>query len=541
MINVPLDDAWAVRVAARYRNDGGYIRNLVDGFMFGARQDWTVRGKIAFKPASSPFSAVLEVQYDHTKRTQGPDTEFLPAAYCAFCGGSAYKFPIANPYTTVGNVLNGGVGGLDKNTFVNLHLNYNTSSIAFSNVTSYRKIDNFEAADLDYTELNGFNIAQQSGSKTFTEDLTATTKLAGMVNGVAGLSYLHDISIFHEGFPTNSQFPNPPYVFTDRIKTESYSGFAEVTVEPAPGLKLIGGGRFTHDSRSIYVLTAGTFVLGGANSSKTFNSFTPRAVISYGTGPVNVYASYNQGFKAGGFNTPYGGGPVNFVNPEKIKSYEVGFKYVSADRRLRGNIAGFVYNYSDLQVTAVDQASGGSVLQNAASANGKGIEADFDFRPVPALQIFGGGTYLNAHYTNFTGAQVQYPSGPTGPSTGFADLSGTPLVHSPRWTGFIGATLKEPIGNDWKADLTGLVHTTSSFYFAADGGGPLHADIQPAYTTVKLSGHVMPNDERYQIGFYVENLTNALYYDFRFTTAPFGGFQYAARPRTYGLTLGAKF
>lgn len=533
MVNTPLSDTLSARFVARYRSDGGYIRNLVDGFMFGARRNWTVRGKLAYRPTGN-FSAVAEVQYDNTRRTPGANAEFLPEAFCAFCSQSSYRQPVTDPYTTVGNVLNNGVGGRDKSTFLNLKMKYDAGTVSFDSVTAYRDTSNVELGDFDFTEIDGFNIYQKSGAKTFTQDITATTALDGIFNMVAGLSYLNDRSNFAIGFPPASAFPNPVPATRNTVTTQSYSGFAEATITPLPRVKLVVGGRYTHDARTLTGI-----------DSRSFNSFTPRAVVSYDTGPVNLYLSYNQGFKAGGFNTPAAGPPANFVLPEKIRSYEAGVKFVSSDHRLRANLAAFTYDYKDLQVTAVDQQSGGSVLQNAASATGRGFEFDADYRPVSALQLFGGLTYLDAHYKDFRNAQVQVPTydangRPTGLAVGFEDLSGFPLARAPKWSGFLGATVTGDIGNDWKAALTGFANRTSSYDFAPGGGGPLRADRQPAFTLAKMNFRVMPKDERFEIGFFVDNLLNARYYDFRFTTAPFGGMQIVARPRTYFVRIGVK-
>ena len=55
----------------------------------------------------------------------------------------------------------------------------------------------------------------------------------------------------------------------------------------------------------------------------------------------------------------------------------------------------------------------------------------------------------------------------------------------------------------------------------------------------RLSGSVWPDGGRYDIGFYVDNLTDEHNVEFRFTTAPFGATQTLSRPRTYGLRLTA--
>src|SRR3546814_17119180 len=80
-----------------------------------------------------------------------------------------------------------------------------------------------------------------------------------------------------------------------------------------------------------------------------------------------IYAAYSKGFKGGGFD-PRGSGtsaPIsdpsagrtfediyNFLafDPEKVDSYEVGYKGSLLDRRLTLSLAGFYMDYKDVQI-----------------------------------------------------------------------------------------------------------------------------------------------------------------------------------------------
>jgi iron complex outermembrane receptor protein len=263
---------------------------------------------------------------------------------------------------------------------------------------------------------------------------------------------------------------------------------------------------------------------------------------------VNVYASYSEGFKAGGFTSPaFTALPA--VKPEALKNYEAGIKFVSADRRLRANLAAFYYRYSDIQVTIVDiQNTGGGFITNAGSARGKGVEFDFQYQANDWFQIFGGGGYLRARYKEFKNATQAIPTFDpiTGLPTGWVaggnrDLDGFPLNRAPKWNGFIGANINVPISGDWKAELSGVARYTSSFDHVPGAGGPLNLDHEPSYTLVNVTGGVGPADESYKIGFYVDNAFNDRYALSRQTSVPFGAYEAPARPRTYGVRAQAKF
>ncbi len=129
-----------------------------------------------------------------------------------------------------------------------------------------------------------------------------------------------------------------------------------------------------------------------------------------------TYASYAEGFKAGAFTqrvfppalaTPTAG-------PEFVEVYELGFKSTWFDNRMRLNGAVFFNDYTDLQVN-VNAATGttgtdggvviGTVTDNAAAAEIKGLELEMTFVPTHAWLIQVGIGYLDAEYVDL-GASV---------------------------------------------------------------------------------------------------------------------------------------
>ena len=66
--------------------------------------------------------------------------------------------------------------------------------------------------------------------------------------------------------------------------------------------------------------------------------------------------------------------PLNTFGPEKLIAYEGGIKSQFFDRRVTLNLAGFYYDYSDIQVRSIPTL-GVSLVENAAAATIKGIEA----------------------------------------------------------------------------------------------------------------------------------------------------------------------
>ncbi len=532
MLNVPINDVLALRVAGRYQTDGDYIKDLnPGGGEFGASESDIGRIKLAYRP-NEDFSAIFEYEYDHDWRTQDANTEALPGIYCLYCSQSKYTYPLS-PYTTAVNPVH-GPGGDDRSDFYDVHLNYNFGSVSLASVTALRISRSIGLGDYDFTEIPAFNIGQTGGANTFTEDVTATTHFPGMFNAIGGISYLHDSSFVNVSI-YSGYIDNVPATDANIVKTDSIAGFGEGTLEPINGLKFTFGGRYTADNRSLYY------------QKVSFDKFTPRFVASYDFGLANVYASYNTGFKAGGFSTPLGAPPASIFKPEKIQSYEVGAKFTSPDHRLSANLAAFRYTLTDLQVATINQSNIANIttFQNADAA-GEGFEFEPDYRATDNLSFFGGGAYLNAYYTSYKDASTQDPvynaaGQPIGFQAGSEDLTNHRLPHAPRWSGFIGTRITGTLYDDWTGEFNAVFKYTSSYDFLPGGGGPLDADKNNAFTTGQITASVSPPGGRYKIGFYINNVTDARYATWRFSTAPFGGLEIEARPITAGVQLSYKF
>ena len=97
-----------------------------------------------------------------------------------------------------------------------------------------------------------------------------------------------------------------------------------------------------------------------------------------------AYASYNRGVKGGGFTAPLFPdtiadlSPLKF-KPEKLNSYEVGFKSELLDHTLRINAAAYYYDYRDYQALIYTVALEQLIVN--ANAKHKGAEFETEWRP----------------------------------------------------------------------------------------------------------------------------------------------------------------
>ena len=552
MVNVPVNDQLALRFVAGYSTDNGFLRNVYTAQENDGRRALTLRIKGLWSP-SSDFSALLSVEYDDTTLyTPAPGRQLATGVGCIACG---LGVPTPPGFYTVNNDFDHDRPGYSFDT--TLRLKYETGPLSFQSTTAYRVVTFDKAVDRGGTDsdTSPLPLLRSYGffsGETYSEDFQVSSQFGGIADFLAGAQVVSDRSLVDFGLAGLAL--GLPYSGStgsianteQRTKTNSYAVFEETYIHPVERLTLTLGGRYTRDQREIDsgVNPDGIAVLdpGGPavfSQSVSYSKFTPRAVIAYDLGLVNLYASYTQGFKSGGFNTPAFAPQTVPILPEKMTSYEIGAKFASVDHRTRVNVAAFSYVDKDAQVSSVDILTGGQVITNASSIHGDGFEVDLDHQFQDWLTISAGGDYLHAFYADYPNAAV-FVLGPAGYASGVADLAGTRVPRAPKWTGFVSPSFQAPIAGDLVARLSPVLRYTTSYDFEPDGGGPVHNDQQRALALVNLSGGVGPRSGKYEVGFYVDNLTNREYYNL-IVTGNLGVAGYAAMPRTYGARLKFKF
>lgn len=276
---------------------------------------------------------------------------------------------------------------------------------------------------------------------------------------------------------------------------------------------------------------------------------TYTAKLAYDFGPVNVYASYSTGWKAGAYNLssdsrpPNANGVGRSANPENVTLYEAGLK--ASFRGGYFNLAVFKQTIKGFQSNAFTGL--GYSLVNAGQQSVKGFEVDTSYSPFKLLTLGAAVTYLDAKYDSFTGAPcVNYDTVrcPVNPATGlrpnFRDLSGDKPAGIPTWSGTFTATLGGNLTDNLSAYLRG------EFDYVSDT--QTTETVPPQYSTWgvnTVNASLGFNLERQKLGLaiWVRNLTKDNYLLSNFpTVAQDGSYSgYPNAPRTWGVTLTKSF
>jgi iron complex outermembrane receptor protein len=226
----------------------------------------------------------------------------------------------------------------------------------------------------------------------------------------------------------------------------------------------------------------------------------------------------------------------------------MGVKSTWWEQRLRLNLAGFHYDYDDIQVFQVRNIEGGvplPTLVNAEDAELFGAELELELRPlsgyvpgeVEDLIIFMSAAILEGQYNDFDNVR---PS-PGNPGKILVEnFSGNQLINAPRgaFAGYAQWTLElDRVGSvtprldwTWKDEV----------FFSPSNFEELS---QPGFWLLNLRlGYRTPSD-RIELAVWVRNLTNEIY---RADAIDLSRFQesvlYAmGDPRTYGIDLVVRF
>lgn len=300
-----------------------------------------------------------------------------------------------------------------------------SDNITFKSITSYRETEAEFNRDPDGSPLQFTHTYNDFEHEQFSQEVQLYGNFfSETLDWIAGVYY------FTEDATDNLRAQLVPSFGTVNIngsvENESIAVFGQVTWHVTDRLGLTAGVRYTRDDKELlpdffyesdagglfYTGVGGSPVLGNYGDGiartvpyelveDTFTKTTPRFGVDYRlSDDWLTYFSYSEGFKSGGFNartTAFREAVLGF-GPETLKTYEVGTKWQGFDNRVRVNMAAFYSDYSDVQVTVIDDIAPGT--QNAGEIEIKGFEIEATALIGDGLQVNFGLGYLDSKYTS---------------------------------------------------------------------------------------------------------------------------------------------
>ena len=450
-----------------------------------------------------------------------------------------------------------------------------SDAVQISSLTAYRRTDNATFTDLDATNLFLTKQIQIESAEQFSEELQLSGS-SDRLNWLLGFFYFHERNDGVQADPFDALrtigVPTPPgfivagYRAGGTNRTDALAAFGQASYEIVDNLRLTLGARYSSElkrNRDEFAFDVVNEYMPPALATpqvildprrKRFKSFTPRIALDYQVTPdVLVYGSWSKGFKSGAYNL---GSLQPPVEPERVSAFEGGIKSQFLDRRLRLNLAGFYYNYDDLQIGKV--VTNLLLLENAATARIYGLEAELQAQLSPRFEINANASWLHARFRDYVSSD---PARPFGDGSTFVDalgdeisgipaggsgavpafnLSGNRLSQSPDFTAFIGAQYRVP-SSVGEFLVRGEVAWRDRVYFT-----PFNLKYLSQAPNAKLNLFInwSSRDENWTGQLYMKNVTNKTVVGNSLVSSSIVGFPingYLEEPRTYGLTLGYKF
>ncbi len=568
--SVPLSDTFRIGATAASFNRDGFGDNLTTGEENANKDILGIRATAEWEPNGDWF---IRLYGDYTLDRANPrhGHRLLPG-------------PAGEP--VLGDVFDTRAGiSLDSTYDAGLENEVDQSGVGllvqwdfadqwqFKSITASREDNTESLIDFDNLQEDTFDAPVIYENEQFSQEFQFTytgDKLAG----VFGLYYL-DANAF-DAFDVVFLSSVTAFTLGD-YDTEAWAAFADFTYDFNEQWSLSVGGRYTEDERTARVqretflglgspffgidnlsgtspvIVDGEEVVPTFNGTRTDSDFTPRVSLSFApNGSHNLYVSYSEGFKGGGFD-PRGAYQVAAVRagfePETVESFEIGAKSVLAGGDVLTNIALFTSDYTNVQVPGsilLDADGDGEVdgfagaTTNAGKADIWGAEFEMIANFTDAFSSTLALGYIDADYTEWLVAETDPVSG----ETTFVDISGDRVFqNTPEWSAALGLRYEWPLslfGNSGALAFLGSVsYRDDTFQFEI----PNPLVDQEAYEIYNASLVWNSDDGRYRLGLHGRNLGDEEYvvanYDFPAVANSVIGF--FGDPRTFTGSFTVRF
>jgi iron complex outermembrane recepter protein len=322
---------------------------------------------------------------------------------------------------------------------------------------------------------------------------------------------------------------NDIYTYGLPTRYREYAAFGTLTWHVTDQFDVSAGVRYAYNTQEKSV--TGTGILGSRlndplrESDEGVATYLANARYKF-TDTAMLYARFATGYRAGGPNAVVRDPVTNaelspsMLESEQLKSYEIGFKGETSDRRFGIDAAAFLLDWTNIQVNTSRGAIG--VYLNAAGARVQGGEVTLSARPINGLVLSGAFALTDAKLSE--------------PAPDLRGREGERLPNVARFTASLNA--------DYEFDAAGRPRIGASFRHISSRRASYDADttnrqyVMPAYRIVDLRGGFSIGDIDLQL--YVRNLFDerGQLSAYTYTGRPVVA---VSQPRTIGLTAKTSF
>jgi len=536
-----LSETVAFDVEGLYTRGDGYFRNIVLGNRNnGQYENWSLRMGLDWQP-SDTVSFLFRYQHSDTDDPTFLQTNALtqngrPLTVGAIVPGTT----IATRPGEVAQSVTQPASFKARTDIYQLTGQIDVGFADLSSYTQYRTEKTQAYSDLDYSSTNIADLILPQSVKIFTQELLLTSKPGPALQWTVGGFMLDQKDSFPNSLLSVGGGP-PLLTAATGLKTQSFAAFADATYQLGEKLFLTGGLRYTHEKGYDAFRFSGPLTgnLGLTQyPTLTRDYVTPRVVVRYKPDEASsIYASITRGTKAGIIDTNDSDVSAR-IKPEKLTSYEVGYKYSGHDLSI--DLSAYYYDYKDLQVSIPIGTA--LLVRNAANSRIFGGEAQVRYNFGGGFDVTGGVAYNNAKYRKFPNSQVFSQCldfATCGANFGLfpiqtSDSSGFRMQMAPEFTANLSPSFAFGLGGG-EMRLSGNLYYSSSYYLDTS-----QQFRQTAYATADLRAEWTDSSEHYTLAVYGTNVTDKRYL-LQVGPNNFGIGALWSAPAIYGASVKARF
>ncbi|MBL4838194.1 MAG: TonB-dependent receptor [Kordiimonadaceae bacterium] len=569
LINGSVTDNLAAKIVVNHRQHSGYVRNTLLNKDVNDEDTTSARGQFLLSLDNSDWLLSADYMEDHREE----------AGRFPFVNGNFDYITVAqslgsNRPQTSSSPLDGFADREAKGISLQGDITFDTGKL--TTITAFRNVQtDWEMPSIGAPAGGGFDLANgvfgvdvndhvTEDIDTFSQELRWTSELDGDFGFVGGLYFFKEKTDRPEEFrlDQNSEAAGQIVVGNEYTRTQnettSYAVYGQAQWDFSEKWSAIAGARFTHDKKE-YIATAvncgqpeevraaagfpnfsACAGVGGSlaivaetfrvPAGDTWSDFSPMATLQYRPNDdLMIFVTVATGFKSGGFAGSQGvaAAAADSVEPENAINYELGFKSVLFDQKLRLNATAFYMDYTDLQIVRfgpVPSSPFGTFLTtNIGSAKITGVELEFDMQVSEQFSISGNYAYLDTEVKDLV--------------INGADLSGKTLRQAPEHSFNISADYYVPIANDM-----GGLDFNLQYSFTDEQRFDYLSDDTISEAMKLLSARIAwtSSDGGYGLALWGKNLTDYSYVNHTYIIGP-GVIGTWGAPRTFGITGIVKF
>ncbi len=409
MVNIPLSQTVAVRASGFYRKEGGFIdsigtggsdveKDINDGEVYGGRASLLYKPNDAFdlrltamlQDIKADASTVVESDPDTLKTLYGAPTlsQFVPS-----------------------------FSDIDYRVY-NALFNYDLGFATLTSSSSYTKLNQTKRDDATANlsglieavlgPANNLYLGQKTNNRKYTQEVRLASNEGAPFEWLVGGYYTDEKGLIFQEYVavapgTLTKLTGLPLLAELNLDSryKEYAGFANGTLHLGERFDIDVGGRYSHNKQTASqeadgVLAGGVPINSGLKSSDN--------VFTYSLAPKfkfderrSLYGRVASGYRPGGPNVLPPNAPADTPSsfaPDKVTSYEAGFKGESADRRFSLDLAVYHIDWKGIQLLTVVNNFG--INANGADADSDGVEFNATARLASGLTVSANGAYTDA-------------------------------------------------------------------------------------------------------------------------------------------------